>query len=240
MKPEFASSFLNRDELIYARSTAWRDRRLHSIAHRDIQFALIEGPCLVFHIVPALAVTSTLVLDAEEISGKAIGFQSFGHGGGSPCFNADGYAVATSHEKTKAYSQMFRTGVFEGVDADVTYASDGQQVLRLALSEKAILAAANAYLQFGPELGLAPPHWCHTTVIGAKGVRAIHNHDYSDYSIDRNVLHLPDVRIENPALGIAAQLRPTCNALWNALGYQRSWTFEESCKDIGLECDKQS
>lgn len=67
------------------------------------------------------------------------------------------------------------------------------------------------------------------TIIGVKEYRmAVAPGAYRvDYPIDKNILQLPEVYIEDFSNDIATSLKPLFDMIWNACGYERSVNYDE-------------
>jgi hypothetical protein len=68
-------------------------------------------------------------------------------------------------------------------------------------------------------------------LIGCKGAKLCIDRRFneaSEYAIDRNAIWFPETKIESFD-GIPAQyLRPLCDILWNAVGFEKSFGFDEN------------
>lgn len=51
------------------------------------------------------------------------------------------------------------------------------------------------------------------------------------FKIDRDVLTLPEAIIDDYDSDVHELLRDSVNTLWNACGYEQSWTYDKNKKD---------
>jgi hypothetical protein len=97
--------------------------------------------------------------------------------------------------------------------------------------EKYLIEATKGYLGGLKEVGVPAPLVVLVNMIGVKGAQLGVDTFYfgdGDTPIDRDVLLLPEVLIENFDCNVASALRPIFDAVWNAAGYERSFNYDES------------
>jgi hypothetical protein len=81
-------------------------------------------------------------------------------------------------------------------------------------------------------LSIRPPIYAFLTLTGVKGA-LIYQGAFSSEShhlIDRDVLSLPEIVIEDLNQSVAELFRPACDLVWNAGGLPRSDHFDEQGK----------
>lgn len=129
---------------------------------------------------------------------------------------------------SEAYTQLFRNGVIEA-----TYVIErGDEKIYPDMIEDKVLTFADAYLPVLKDLGISSPIAMSITILGAKGYRK-----YRDYNVDRSVplipitkeeLHLPIIQFNDCGHDPRALLRPAFDAFYNALGEQRTHSYDEN------------
>jgi hypothetical protein len=85
------------------------------------------------------------------------------------------------------------------------------------------------YLKLQETLGLYPPIFVMISLLDVKDYTLSVPH-LTTRPIDRNVLLLPDVVVEEYGQDSAAVLRPAFDAVWQASGFLRSGNYDETGK----------
>ncbi len=154
--------------------------------------------------------------------------------------NFDGLlATYPSEGKVEAFTQLYREAIVESartlkhlrVDT-----SEGPQGL-LATNDIAarLILATERFLGVQSRLGVAGPIGVFASLLGVRGctIRDERPNRFSireDILIDRDVLHLPEIVVEQIPLdrdAIKAAFRDPLDRLWNAAGWPRSLLYNE-------------
>jgi hypothetical protein len=162
-------------------------------------------------------------------------------GSGHSRFNMDGflrYGGKDAGESYRSYSQAFRDGAFEGVTAWPLQPSNEPTMPPTIYGlpiEALILDAAENYVSLLRARDASAPIVLVATLMGVKGVRVVFNQEHayrrgSRYTIDRDVLVLPDVLVREGDLDLPALLKPAFDAFWQASGWQRSQGYSPDGK----------
>lgn len=138
--------------------------------------------------------------------------------------------MSTSCRHRSRNCQAFRKGMIEAVDADFFRASEGKEIQYAGQIERAIVKCVSGYLDAFTNLPVPPPVLVTVSLLGAAGFQFVVNHRHTRLHptpIDRDVIVLPDVLIEELKCDVPAILRPVLDALWNASGFPGSPHFDE-------------
>jgi len=81
-------------------------------------------------------------------------------------------------------------------------------------------------------MGLSPPFLIALSLIGVRNCTIFvpMHHPLPDQKIDRDLLLLPEILIEQFDFDLDRLLKQTLDALWNASGYDKSPQFDDSEK----------
>lgn len=217
------------ERVLFRLRTLHRDR-VEAIREDKAVVRLSDPSRLVVHLMPECAGDATKDCSATEVKGAAKNIVPLGARNGSfgdSRFNADGVLFFGG----RSYSQLYRNGVYEGVMAEVVYKSNEQgKILRETECEAAMLGALAGYLNFSKTLGLQPPFWMCAAMIGCEGAKICLSRSWSDFSnssIDRNVVWLPFLKVDTFEVDSAKSLRPMFDVLWNSVGLERSFNYDE-------------
>ncbi len=127
-----------------------------------------------------------------------------------------------------SYTQLFRNGVIEVASYIVsTKVGSGSQKAINPTYESEIIAVFGKYLETLDMLEITPPVFVLTSLCGVKGCRmwVPPMNSESEYSIDRDVLLLPEVTIDDYAGKPETLLKPVFDAAWNAVNYVGSVNY---------------
>ena len=134
-------------------------------------------------------------------------------------FNFDGFLTFSRFHGN--YVQLFRSGAIEAVDTtalNVRYTEGiDPQGLRVDLRvlEDRVIEAVVQYMGVLRQINIQTPVFIMVTVVGVKGRRLTTAHAYvlTDNVIDRDVLILPDIMVEELSLTAESYLRPIFDAI---------------------------
>jgi hypothetical protein len=128
--------------------------------------------------------------------------------------------------------QIFRTGIVEAALDSIGHQRDGQTFLSTGFYEKSVVNDVSVYLKGFRSLSIRTPIWAFLTLTGVEGAFIHPGQFYVNVldPIDRDILHLPEVVIEDLNQSPAELFRPAFDLIWNAAGLPRSLHFDEHGK----------
>lgn len=193
---------------------------------------------VVVHLVPLESFTATPAINLDGAEGSGLFQPLFSDLGGSYSrWNLDGKVTYDVDQDGTApqYSQLFRNGIFEGVDTwlmahrehpfGAPY--DDGNIIEAYLAPR----LANP-LQVLARIGATTPIVVLVSVLGARdfilaaGERAYYSSRRPQMRIDRDTLLLPDVTIESFDVNLPRLMRPVLDALWQAGGWSGSTSYD--------------
>jgi hypothetical protein len=223
-----------------AERTLFRLRTLHrervQAIHKGESHVKLKDPaCLVVHLIPEGIVHAPKEFSAAQLKQTSQTIRLLGDRGGYSYgdnrFNADGFLLVDGREGVRSYSQLYRTGMYEGVMAEAVFTHQGRaKIVRENWCEEALLAALGGYLPFAKALGLEPPFWMFAALVGCEGARIWLNRSWEElcqHTIDRQIVGLPETRIDTFDTDPVQHLRPMIDVLWNAAGLERSFNYDD-------------
>lgn len=210
-----------------------RLERLDRIISGATPVSLTNGPKLVLHLVPLTALEESRPLDIgkteNELTTTLIPMGAAGTW--SNRLNFDGFLTYNTYADT--YVQLYRSGVIEAVSMVGARNAPPEftNSLPSTLIERELISASRSYLVVLAKLGINPPVFLMLSMLDVKGRYFPSGRFFflSDIqSIDRDVLALPEVMIDDLSTDIPQMLRPTLNILWQASGYSGSPNFDSN------------
>ena len=150
--------------------------------------------------------------------------------------NLDGYVTyggrpyADKGGVEHSYCQVFRSGQVEAVSADLVRDVSGRKIIASLSYEKTLLECTARYMKALEVVGVQPPLLVMVAFIGARGATMGVDIRYGGdlHPIDRDVLVLPDVLIDEPPKDLPRAIRPIFDAAWNACGAPQSANYDNT------------
>jgi hypothetical protein len=214
------------------RIRGFREDRLLEIQAGRTPIALPEGGKVVMHALPLESFTSSLQLDVGALYHDFVQIRPIGSSGLSRRINLDGLVTYSGGSPAASYAQLYRSGMIETVSASIVGERQGRRFLPSIAFEDVLIKSLNDYLRLFPTLGVAPPIYVFLSFVGVKGVwmgagTDFFNEDENHYPIDKEVIALSEVVVNDYTEDAAALLRPALNLVWNACGYSKSPNFDQ-------------
>ena len=221
-------------ELLLHRMRRFHRERVEAIQKDQSHVQLNDPARIVVHLLPQEAMRTPKFLAAADLKRAAQSIRPLEERSGGYTqsrFNADGYLLYSGHEVIRYYAQLYRSGMYEGVVAEIVHQQrEGASLLRVRWCEEALLSAMKGYLPFAKTLGLEPPFWMFAALVGCEGARLCLKgawEELSPHAIDREIVVLPETMIDAFDTEPTKHLRPMCDVLWNAAGMERSFNYDE-------------
>jgi len=216
-----------------SRIRAWRDDRIAKLISGDTPVPIADTAKMVLHLVPLDALNSPDRIPASALDGKPIEFGPMWAGSWDHRINLDGYVThggrpyADTGGIERSYCQVLRSGQVEAVSADLVRDVNGRKIIASLAYEKTLLECTARYLKALAAVGVQPPLLIMVAFIGARGATmSVDIHFGGDlHPIDRDVLVLPDVLIDEPPKDLPRAMRPIFDAAWNACGVAQSANY---------------
>lgn len=204
---------------------SFREKRIEKIAAGDSPVILHALPKSVLHFVPFASFDQQLQLDVSEFGNLGGILRPVNSSGWNSRHNLDGFLTYSKPEgsSARAYLQLFRNGIIEAVEADILGRS-GDKKLIPGGYEGMIIEQSNRCLLIAKDLGLEPPYIIFLSFLNVNGF-AVYSGFWSEeaardgHIIDRNMLLLPEVLVENNPGDLTFILKPLFDALWQSAGW---------------------
>jgi hypothetical protein len=213
-------------ESLPERVRRFRDERLARLVADETPVRLGPGPRTVLHILPIGALNPTTQVGIGSLAHKPL--PPLAVLGWTKRFNFDGllfYEQATS----TSYVQVFRSGAVEAVEVGTLRAGKRGKLFPISRWEKELIDKVREYLNAQRDLGLSPPLFVMLSLLGVRDYYIPHSvFGDTPAPIDRDVLLLPDLLVEDYAVNPRALLMPAFDALWQSAGWP-------SCKNVNQQ-----
>lgn len=231
---QIRSAFLGREGLSQG-IRQFRDARLARIVAGETPIPLRRGAKAVLHLIPLVSFARNFQLGAHEIMEHCVGLCPLGYSASGRRFNLDGVLAYSGTEESsgggpRGYCQVFRSAVIESVKTDIVGEIGGRPFLRGDCAEH-VISAVRDYLRLLQCLAVPCPFLIILSFLGVKSAQ-MHVGEHmrmmrEPTPIDRDMLTLPEIMIENYECDVPHELRPIFDAVWNACGYERSLNYDK-------------
>jgi hypothetical protein len=226
-------------ESLAERIRRFRDDRLAKIVAEETPFPLHHSPKIVLHILPVAALEPGTSLDVTLLADKLVQLGPLYASGWDSRYNFDGFATFSRSGDAKefnSYLQVFRNGAIEAVESRLLRPYQGKTSIPSVVYEREVITGFGRYLRIEKDLGFQPPLFVMLSFVGVKGyVMAVSERFFfpENHPVDKDVLIVPDIIIENYDAEPANILRPAFDAVWQAAGWQRSFNYNKDGKWVG-------
>lgn len=149
--------------------------------------------------------------------------------GYSPRMNVDGFAITTGGDQIYSYTQVFRNGSLEALQAGYIHPINGLPGIHARGIAKTLLESVPRLITAQRSLGVTPPLYVAVTLKGCLGASVIcGDNTYSFHAPP--ILRTPDLSLPICVIedygtteDYQSAIKPALDALWNAGGYTE-WT----------------
>lgn len=238
-------NFLSEDEIVFQRMETIHRQRVEIIATGQSPVGAVKDGVLVVHLIPHSSVTTRTRQEGTKLTQAGNVLSAFGDDGryGTSRFNVDGLLLLDSDREPLAWTQIFRSGAIEAASSAITFSTADPYIrgkpdvpqsipryLRDDACEKAVFQLVGEYCKFCNTVGVLAPFTMFSALVGCQGVQIQSHRGFSVSlrSVDRSPAFLPEIEFEGFDFDPMSQLRPWCDTLFQAIGFEKSPNFDEN------------
>jgi hypothetical protein len=214
----------------------FRAERLAKIVAGETPVRLNNGPKMILHVVPISLFGRRELYDLQELYDRRADIVPIGGAMGSEYngrYNFDGilsFCPSQDDGAARSYTQVFRNGVVEAVDADLIQRGAHEKGISRAYEDD-VLSALRVALRVQKMIGVEPPLTVMLGLLGVAGYRIVGwldaGRDLRYGPIDRDYLLSDGVIIEEYGVHIDTIMRPVLDAVANTAGWPRSLSYDK-------------
>lgn len=230
----------NLSETITERIRRFREDRISKIFANETPVPFYDTAKVVLHLIPINSFNPAQRYEINKIASHLEKIQPIYPSGYNHRYNLDGLLTYSGgrKEKSRSYVQLFRVGIIEAVEGELLDPRhyDGKLLIPGLLYEKKLIKSLPLYLSALETINVELPIFVFLTLVGVRGY--LMDADRfglgidEDDTIDRDILLLPEVVIENYDIVPEDVLRPCFDAIWNACGFSGSRNYNNTGKWI--------
>jgi hypothetical protein len=219
----------------------FRDDRLARIVAGETPVPLRQEKWIALHLIPLASMEPRAQIDLAGIATQTASLQPMSANGWSHRYNIDGFCTWSGDNDGRvgrSYIQVFRNGIIEAVDTSpIDVHEKLGPFVRIESLERQLIEAVTRLVAVQERAGVAVPILLLVTLVGVRdarlGVSQRYNHPDVAH-IDRDMLTLSDLLIEDFRMTAAATLRPIFDSIWQAAGWSRSLCYDDKGNWTGL------
>jgi hypothetical protein len=219
----------------------FRTERLGRIAASGEPISTEDVGKIVLHLVPYGALTTQQTFELNVIRGSGLFRPGFEVAGGDERWNIDGlltYSLNREQNAAWSYTQLFRDGCLEAVDAfrlrpipDQPGGLVPQPAAGGHSLEALILRGTANHVEVLRRIGVEPPIVVFVSLLGVENLAIVTGDPMADAGgiwrrIDRETLLLPEVLLESEDVDVIREMRPIADSLWQASGWNWSSNYD--------------
>src|ERR1035438_8049877 len=206
---------------------AFRAERVMALAGGQAPIPLASGPMLVIHCMPLESFAARPQFDVFSLPSLNPMYSSRLQAWDSR-INFEGKICVSMGQQSFAYTQVYRNGTIEAARAGILNSTEDPSVIPSLAYEQAVIEYVPYCLLIQKKLGCSSPVLVGIALIGVRGMRMPADAWSMTGStpIDRDVLLLPEIVVEDLATPIGPLLKPALDLVWNACGQASSPYFD--------------
>jgi len=210
----------------------FRDGRLGSILSEQTPTPLFPGARIVVHLIPYVAFEPAVSFPLDALANNRYSLTPLNGSVTNYRFNFDGLLTMSTFNKGQStgYVQIFRNGIIEAVDTSILEPMERLFIPSVTF-ESEIIKGVSVYLTTQKQMTVSPPISLMVSLLGVSGyIMAVNSQlqrRRNSFPIDRDTLILPETIFESYPSDIPRALRPTFDAVWNATGWDKSYSYND-------------
>lgn len=221
----------NLSETITERIRNFRLDRISKIFANETPVPFYDNAKIVLHLIPIISFSPAQRYDIGKIASPPEKMKPIYCGGWSHRYNLDGFLTYSGgEEKSHSYVQLFRNGGIEAVEGLLLEPYKGQLIIPSIAYEQELIRSLTDYLSVLKTLNVELPIFIFLTLLGVKGYSMAVSRRFPfamSHTIDRDILSLPEVVIDNYDVSAEKVLKPCFDSIWNACGFPRSLNYND-------------
>ena len=231
----------NLSETITERIRRFREDRISKIFANDTPVPFYDSAKIVLHLIPVISFTSAQRYDIGKIASHPEKLGPIYCSGWNHRYNLDGFLTYSGGRTdiSHSYVQLFKNGIIEAVEGFLLEPHHKKESLLIPsiAYERELIKSLSDYFSVLKTLNVELPVFIFLTLVGVRGyTMAVDQSKFwidEFHPIDRDILSLPEIAIENYDFIADDALKPCFDSIWNACGFPRSFNYDDTGKLVG-------
>jgi hypothetical protein len=214
---------------VIERIRAFRTDRLIAISNNQTPIPLRETPKIVLHCIPIESFAAQSQHDVLPFYQNPLRFRPMGGSGWDRRLNLEGLVAFSGQQPSYTYTQLYRNGVIEAVDAyHLAHEYNGKMVIPSVAYERHVFDYLPTCFTVQQELGVSAPVVIGLTLTNTRGLQmGVDSYGFEvGYPIESDTIILPETMVPEFSMAPGKILKPLFDLVWNACGYPASKNFD--------------
>jgi hypothetical protein len=216
--------------IVSEKIAAFRSERIIALENGRSLVPLAQGPKLAIHCMALDSFGAKPQYDVLSLRGIQPMYAAR-LGGWVDRINLEGQIFIATGEPPSAYTQIFRNGVIEAVRVGVLSSSQRPGFIPSLAYGEAVVTYLPQCFEIIKKLGCSAPVLVGISLIGVRNMKLEVDLEVAlrmggASAIDRDVIMLPEIVVENLSTPADSLLKPTLDLVWNACGFRSSPYFD--------------
>ncbi|MFC1715230.1 helix-turn-helix domain-containing protein [Candidatus Poribacteria bacterium] len=225
-------TMFNLSETLAEKIRNFRENRISTIVANEGPVFLVDNPKIVLHLIPMSSFSPGQRYDISIAVDLVKRMELMNWSGWYYRYNLDGFLTHTTVKEEGAYNymQLHKNGIIEKVDGRTI---GKEKSLPNDDYEQKLMESLKACLAFMSNLSVEVPILLFLSLLDVKECR-MQFRGFLDqgHAIDRDMLVLPEVIVEDYDMPVGDILKPCFDSIWNACGFARCFNYDEEGKRI--------
>jgi len=225
---ELRSAFIL-SETIGEKIKEFKEKRISDIYSNNLPLPFYESPKIALHLIPMSAFNPRHKYDLKQLSLYDI--QPIGSSTFDKRYNIDGlltYSYFSGKKRSFSYVQLYRNAIIEAVDSYLIWSGIDGKTIPITAVEDELIKVVQRYIEVYRKFNIEAPIFLFLTLIDVKEFRISRSKILwidEPYPIDRDIVQIPEIIIEDYNFDPPQLLKPIFDSIWNACGYERSFNY---------------
>jgi hypothetical protein len=211
------------------RIRAFRTDRIIALSNNETPVPLPHTPKIVLHCIPLESFSGQTHFDVLPFYQNPLALRPMGNSGWDRRLNLDGLIAFSGRNPYYTYTQLYRNGIIEAVDAfHLADEYQGDLVIPSVAYEREVFQYLPSCFQLLEKIGATVPIVIAVTLIGTRGLKMGVDSYWSQagYPIESDTIILPETVVNEFSVPVGKILKPLFDLVWNACGYPESKNFD--------------
>lgn len=207
----------------------FKEKRISDIFSNNLPLPFYDSPKIALHLIPINAFDPRHNYDLKQLSLydiQPISSRTF-----DKRYNIDGlltFSYFSGRKRSFSYVQLYRNAIIEAVNSYLLWTDINDKTIKITVIEKELINIVQRFIEVYKKFNIDPPVFLFLTLVDVKDYHISTRNEFRDheaYPIDRDIIQIQEIIIEDLNFEPSQLLKPIFDSLWNACGLERSYNY---------------
>jgi len=207
----------------------FKEKRISDIFSNNLPLPFYDSPKIALHLIPINAFDPRHNYDLKWLSLydiQPISSRTF-----DKRYNIDGlltFSYFSGIKRSFSYVQLYRNAIIEAVNSYLLWTDINDKTIKITVIEKELINVVQRFIEVYKKFNIDPPVFLFLTLVDVKDYHISTRNEFRDheaYPINRDIIQIPEIIIEDLNFEPSQLLKPIFDSLWNACGLERSYNY---------------